>query len=156
MIFGTTPAVYAADNNQIIREDGTLGIFPGVLPSGGQVCNGSSVPLTSSIKNTTPGGEVPIPAVEAAVTACDNQGISKYIITNGAGVAYCNRPTSKEATLTLIVDANKTYYIPAQTVKFQLIVINCNYALAIYFHEEYAILKDFSLVEGATTTWRHA
>jgi hypothetical protein len=154
MIFGTTSAVYAAPNSQIVREDGILGIFPGPLPNGRQVCNGGSLPLTFFVKNISPGMEVPLPVVEAGVTVTDDQGITKYILSNGAGMARFSWPTSKEGPLTLTVDATKTYYKPAQTLKLQVNVVNCQWALAIYFHEEYAILKEVSLVEGATTTWK--
>lgn len=153
LLLGTAPVVQAAPPNQTVREDGILGIFPGSLPRGGQVCNGSSVPLTFFVKNISPGVEVPLPVVEAGVTVKDNQGITKAIVTNGAGVARFTWPTTHEGTLSFSVDATKTYYQPAQTFKFQVNVINCQWGMSIFFHEEYAIIKEVSLVVGATTTW---
>jgi hypothetical protein len=81
MIFGTISTVLAAPSSKKVREDGILGIFLGPLPSGRQVCNGSSVPLTFFVKNISPGLEVPIRVVEAGVTVSGNQGITKDMLT---------------------------------------------------------------------------
>jgi hypothetical protein len=144
----------AAPVGQVVREDGILGVSPGTLPRSGKVCTGSSVRLTFLARNISPGVEVPIPVNEAMVSIQDDQGRVRDVLTNPAGVASFSWPVNKDGPVNLTVTARKQYYKDAQPIKFSLTAAACKYALRISFHEEYAILKDVSLVVGATTDWR--
>jgi hypothetical protein len=144
----------AAPAEQVVREDGILGITPGSLPRSGKVCTGSSVRLTFFVKNISPGVEVPIPVNEGMVSVQDDQGRVRELLTNPAGVDSFSWPVNKDGPVNLTVTARKQFYKDAQPFKFSLQAAACKYALKISFHEEYAILKDVSLVVGATTDWR--
>ncbi len=148
------PSASAAPAGQVTREYGILGLSTGKLPRLDSVCLGSNLSLVFMVKNVAPGMEVPIPVAEANVSASDNQGRTKDAQTDGAGSVHFSWPTSKEGTLKITVQANKNYYKPAQPINLQITIVNCQWVLSIHFHEEYALIKEMSLVEGATTTWK--
>jgi len=136
------------------RQDGILAVMPLHLPSRGQACLGSDIPMTFAVKNVAPGVEVPMPVVGATVTVRDDRGKVRALETNGAGIARFTWPADTEGQISFTVDAAKQFYKPAGTFSFRVQVAACQWALAVDFHEEYAIVSQVSLVVGADVRWR--
>jgi hypothetical protein len=151
--FLLSATVFAKTNNENVREDGILAIFPAQVPRGFHACLGSTQ-LGFFIRNVSPGVEVPLPVVEAQVTVTDDQGMTKFLLTDAAGHARFSWPLDHEGMVSFNVTAKKQYYLPAQAYTIKVNVISCQWALRIDFNEEYALIQDSTVLVGATTTWR--
>ena len=150
---GPEPAADPAPADPI-REDGILGLTALQLPRMGRVCLGESIAMAFSASNVSPGLEVPIPVVEAAVNVEDTQGRSRMLVTNGAGQARFSWPTEREGQIRFTVTADKTYYVAAKPLTFSVQVEPCQWVLAVDYREEFAIIGEVDFVVGAEVRWR--
>jgi hypothetical protein len=137
-----------------VREDGMLGLAALQLPRMGKICSGAAIPMLFGVSNVSPGLEIPLPVVEAGVSVADDQGKTRELLSNGAGLARFNWNTDRPGQIRFTVTARKTFYVDAKPLTFTVQVEPCQWAMSINYREEFAIISEVDMVVGAEVSWR--